>query len=348
MAGKNASSFYDHFILIRRHLSFSHNDLLLVVSAEYCTECMWNMGTSPTQIQLFGDWGFRKFTLSTHTRYCFLKISILLQLIMKNDDFIWHATISYCLIVSQLSRFPYNQDFHTILRYCYNQHCKGYWIIYFSARAQMFYVVWRETNSLKTPILGYYKRSERCAFSRSLRSLGSFEDGVEECTVFIKPVLCLSCRPVGTSRMTECARTPARALCATTPTSTSWSPTRMGSTTLAPPVSRAAPVSEAPEQLHLLSTLCGWTLAAPQCNDKPLWTKTENDWVSGQAHVTSVLSHFNFFEIFESCQPVNGQPCTIRNSTWKNTTFFSMKIGQFPSRLVSKKYRHFFFLSVPL
>lgn len=53
---------------------------------------------------------------------------------------------------------------------------------------------------------------------------------------------CLCCRPVGTSRTTECARTPARASCATTPTCTSWYPTHWESTTSGPPASGAAHV----------------------------------------------------------------------------------------------------------
>lgn len=75
---------------------------------------------------------------------------------------------------------------------------------------------------------------------------------IEECSVIISVRLCygpsilddccLCCRPVGTSRMTGCVRTPARASCATTPTCTSWYPTHMESTTLGPPVSRAAHV----------------------------------------------------------------------------------------------------------
>lgn len=53
-------------------------------------------------------------------------------------------------------------------------------------------------------------------------------------------------RPVGTFRTTGCVRTRALASCATTLTCTSWSLTHMGSTTLEPPVLKAAHVRTAP------------------------------------------------------------------------------------------------------
>lgn len=75
---------------------------------------------------------------------------------------------------------------------------------------------------------------------------------LEECSVIISVGLCygpstlddccLCCRPVGTSRTMGCARTPARALCAMTPTCTSSYPTRMESTTSELLVWRAAHV----------------------------------------------------------------------------------------------------------
>ena len=53
---------------------------------------------------------------------------------------------------------------------------------------------------------------------------------------------CLCVRLAVTSRMTARVRTPAPASSSTTPTSTCWSKTRMGSTTLGRPVSKAAHV----------------------------------------------------------------------------------------------------------
>lgn len=53
---------------------------------------------------------------------------------------------------------------------------------------------------------------------------------------------CLCCRPVGTSRMRGCVRTPARASCATIPTCTSSCPTRTENTTSGPLASRVAHV----------------------------------------------------------------------------------------------------------
>lgn len=75
----------------------------------------------------------------------------------------------------------------------------------------------------------------------------------EECNVIISEGLCygpnvlddccLCCRPVGTSRTTGCAKTPARASCVTTLTFTSSYPTHLENTASGPLVSRAAHVS---------------------------------------------------------------------------------------------------------
>lgn len=75
---------------------------------------------------------------------------------------------------------------------------------------------------------------------------------IKECSVIISAGLCfgpsvlddacLCCRPVGTSRIMGCVRTPAQAFIVMTPTCTSWFLIRMESTASGPPVSKAAHV----------------------------------------------------------------------------------------------------------